>query len=99
MTIKGTQENTAAPAVTSFETLIEELQSVVRNLESGSLSLEESLKAFESGVQLSRMGQKMLAEAEQKVEILANVNPEGRVETRTFQAGDTPGEGTGGPRA
>ncbi|MEA5444512.1 exodeoxyribonuclease VII small subunit [Gammaproteobacteria bacterium AB-CW1] len=50
-----------------FEQSLAELEGIVERLEGGELSLEESLKAFESGVGLTRQCQKALEEAEQKV--------------------------------
>jgi exodeoxyribonuclease VII small subunit len=49
---------------------LQELESVVEQLESGDLSLEEALKQFERGIKLTRKCQTTLKEAEQKVEIL-----------------------------
>ena len=46
------------------------LESLVERMESGDLSLEESLKAFEDGVRLTRECQQALQQAEQKVRIL-----------------------------
>lgn len=66
-----------------FDTLLERLQEVVRRLESGSLSLEESLRAFEEGVQLAGRGQAILDRAEKRVEILAR-GEGGTVEKRDF---------------
>ena len=53
-----------------FEDAFQKLDSIVKKLEDGNLSLEESLKAFEDGVRLSRFCFKKLDEAEKKVEIL-----------------------------
>ena len=53
-----------------FEDAFRKLESIVKKLEDGNLSLEESLKAFEEGVRLSRFCSKKLDEAEKKVEIL-----------------------------
>jgi exodeoxyribonuclease VII small subunit len=53
-----------------FEEAFQKLESIVKKLEEGNLSLEESLKAFEEGVRLSRFCSKKLDEAEKKVEIL-----------------------------
>jgi exodeoxyribonuclease VII small subunit len=47
-----------------------ELQTLVERLESGELSLEESLGAFEQGIRLTRECQTSLSQAEQKVQIL-----------------------------
>ncbi len=54
----------------NFEKSLEQLESLVAKMESGELSLEESLKAFEEGVKLSRDCQTRLTEAEQRVQIL-----------------------------
>ena len=53
-----------------FEDALSKLESIVGKLESGELSLEESLNAFEEGIRLSRICSKQLDEAERKIEIL-----------------------------
>jgi exodeoxyribonuclease VII small subunit len=53
-----------------FDKLMESLQQVVARLESGSLSLEESLAAYEEGVSLARRGHALLDGAEKRVELL-----------------------------
>lgn len=53
-----------------FETALNELEALVHNMESGELSLEDSLKSFEKGMQLSRDCQQALLQAEQKIEVL-----------------------------
>ncbi|MUK38893.1 exodeoxyribonuclease VII small subunit [Aliivibrio fischeri] len=58
------------PENLSFEAAIEELDSVVNQLESGDLPLENALKKFERGISLARAGQEKLTQAEQRVEIL-----------------------------
>lgn len=50
-----------------FEKSLEELEALVERMEHGDLTLEESLKDFERGIELTRACQKALAEAEQKV--------------------------------
>ena len=50
-----------------FERSLEELERIVKQMEDGELSLEESLKTFERGMELSRACQKALDEAEQRV--------------------------------
>tara|TARA_Y100001951_G_scaffold21522_1_gene16453 strand:+ start:5919 stop:6161 length:243 start_codon:yes stop_codon:yes gene_type:complete len=57
-------------AAPDFEHSLAELQSLVERLESGELSLEDSLTAFEQGIGLTRECQASLAQAEQKVQIL-----------------------------
>jgi exodeoxyribonuclease VII small subunit len=59
---------------TSFEDTLAELEQLVNRLERGDISLEESLQAFERGVNLTRTCQKALQEAEQKVQILIDKN-------------------------
>ncbi len=54
----------------SFETSLKELEKIVRGLEEGDLSLEESLKLFENGVKLSRECQERLNQAERRIEVL-----------------------------
>ena len=64
----------------SFEDALSELESLVETMEKGDLSLEESLKSFERGVELTRTCQKALKEAEQKVEILTANTPDAELE-------------------
>lgn len=54
----------------NFDGLMRQLQQIVARLEQADLPLEESLKAFERGVELSRKGQRILDDAEQRVELL-----------------------------
>lgn len=53
-----------------FEQALKELEDLVERMERGDLSLEESLKCFERGVELTRICQQALKEAEQKVQLL-----------------------------
>ena len=57
-------------AASDFERSLAELETIVEKLEQGDLSLDESLCHFERGVQLTRVCQSALKQAEQKVEIL-----------------------------
>jgi exodeoxyribonuclease VII small subunit len=57
-----------------FEGSLSELEAIVEKLEHGDLTLDESLKQFERGVQLARSCQGALKQAEQKVEILLRKN-------------------------
>jgi len=54
----------------SFEEALQQLTELVGKLESGKLPLEESVAAFESGVQLSRRCEALLDHAEQRLQIL-----------------------------
>lgn len=59
-----------APEAVDFEKSMSELEALVERLEHGDLPLEESLRAFERGVELTRTCQQALRQAEQKVELL-----------------------------
>ncbi|HUS33010.1 MAG TPA: exodeoxyribonuclease VII small subunit [Kofleriaceae bacterium] len=67
-----------------FDAILVRLREVVQKLESGELSLEQSLAIYEEGVQLARKGQHLLASAEKRVEIL--VSAAGGVETAPFSS-------------
>ena len=54
----------------SFESAMEQLETLVSKMESGDLSLEESLEAFEKGVHLTRFCQDRLQKAELKIQEL-----------------------------
>lgn len=58
----------------SFEESLTELENLVEQLESGELSLEDSLQAFEQGIKLTRECQQALSKAEQKVNLLLEKN-------------------------
>ncbi len=66
----ATNKKTEAPQKVDFERSLARLEEVVRKLENANLSLDEAMKLFEEGVQLSRECQKQLEEAEGRVEIL-----------------------------
>lgn len=68
----------------TFESSLEELERIVRNLEEGDLPLEKSLELFEQGVKLSRECQERLSQAERRIEILMRDN-QGRSATRLFE--------------
>lgn len=71
-------------ASTDFEQSLTALQELVERLETGELSLEDSLSAFEQGVSLTRECQAALAQAEQKVNLL--LERSGEVQTQPFDA-------------
>lgn len=60
----------------SFEEALAALTELVGKLESGQMPLEESVAAFETGVQLSRRCEALLDKAEQRLQILNNDNEE-----------------------
>ena len=63
-------KTTTAAKKPDFEGSLSRLEEIVGKLESANLSLDDAMKLFEEGVQLSRECQKYLEEAEGKVEIL-----------------------------
>ncbi len=65
---------TKKKATSSFEESLAELEQLVMKLERGDIPLEESLQAFERGVNLTRACQQALQEAEQKVQVLVEKN-------------------------
>jgi exodeoxyribonuclease VII small subunit len=73
------------PAEKKFETALEELEGVVEQLESGELSLEEALAAFEKGVGLVKYCNQKLADAERKVELLVR-DKEGKLKLKVLDS-------------
>ena len=67
-----------------FEASLDRLEQLVDQMEDGELTLEESLKAFEQGVKLTRECQQALKDAEQKVQLLMEQN--GELVTEPFVA-------------
>jgi len=53
-----------------FEDALGKLEDIVRRMEAGDMTLEESLKAFEEGIKLARLCSRKLDEAERRVEML-----------------------------
>lgn len=66
-----------------FEDCLQRLEEVVNQLERGEVPLEQALKLFEEGVQLSNSCRKELEEAEGKVEILLKQN--GKLQAEPFE--------------
>ena len=68
----------------SFEQAIEELQTIVTAMEEGNVGLDESLGLYERGVELVRLCNKRIDEAEQRV-LTVRVGEDGTVETVSFE--------------
>ena len=62
--------DSAGEPVPSFESALAELESIVTSMESGELSLEQSLAAYRRGAQLLQLCQSALRNAQQQVKIL-----------------------------
>lgn len=72
-----------ANANQNFESSLEQLERIVRELEQGDLTLEKSLELFEQGVKLSRECQERLGQAERRIEILMR-DSQGRPSVQPF---------------
>lgn len=69
-----------------FEKALEELESLIEQLESGDLSLDQSLQQFKRGVELTRHCQGVLEQAQQTVEQL--IDPTDESSAAPFEPGD-----------
>nr|HID58081.1 exodeoxyribonuclease VII small subunit [Desulfobacterales bacterium] len=67
----------------TFEEALKRLESIVQELESGDLPLEEAFKKFEEGVKLSRFCSEKLDQTEKKIEILLK-DDLGRIQAKPF---------------
>lgn len=67
----------AEPEALGFEEALKRLTTIVERLESGDLSLEQSLSLFEEGTRLSRSSQAQLDAAEKRVEELLAIDDKG----------------------
>lgn len=66
----------------TFDLILARLREAVERLESGELSLEQSLALYEEGVAMARRGQALLDQAEKRVELL--VSASGTIDTVPF---------------
>ncbi|WP_259783195.1 exodeoxyribonuclease VII small subunit [Aestuariispira ectoiniformans] len=69
-----------------FEQALQELETIVKALESGSVSLDESINAYERGAALKRHCEKKLAEARMRVEKIS-LGPDGAVDANETDIG------------
>jgi exodeoxyribonuclease VII small subunit len=72
-----------AKPMETFETSLDELEKVVRELEGGDLPLERSLELFERGMALSDLCRQQLEAAETRVEML--IRKEGKLTAEPFR--------------
>ncbi|HKJ22436.1 MAG TPA: exodeoxyribonuclease VII small subunit [Gammaproteobacteria bacterium] len=78
-------------ATPDFETALNELESLVEQMEQGQMGLDESLKAFERGIVLTRTCQQALKEAEQKVQVL--IEKDGKTELQPLDGAEESTDG------
>ena len=74
----------AAKEKKKFEEAVGELERVVEQLESGELSLEDSLAAFENGVRLVKLCNQKLTEVERKIELLVK-DKDGKLQLKPLE--------------
>jgi exodeoxyribonuclease VII small subunit len=68
----------------TFESCLDQLEKVVKELETGDLQLERSLELFERGMALSETCRKQLEEAETRVELL--IRKDGKLQAEPFRS-------------
>jgi exodeoxyribonuclease VII small subunit len=83
------------PKPPDFEQALNELETLVQRLERGDLPLDEALRTFERGVELTRHCRSALKAAQQRVDIL--LRRSGQVETEPFEVSKD--ESDAGPEA
>lgn len=81
---------TRDPEQPDFEQALDELEKIVERLEHGDLPLEEAMKTFERGVELTRHCQTALKAAQQRVEILLKRNGQPQIEPFTTDEDEAP---------
>lgn len=69
----------------SFEEKMQKLEQIVGELEKGDLNLDDSVKKFEEGINISKECNKILEDAEKKITILVKKD-DGEVEEENFVA-------------
>ena len=70
----------------NFETAVEDLETIVEQMEEGDLSLEQAMVEFEKGVKITRECQQALQQAEQKVKVL--IEKQGEFELIDFDTNE-----------
>lgn len=66
----NTQSSTGPVLPQDFETALAQLETLVAQMENGTLALDQSLAAYEQGVELAKICQRRLDQAEQQVKVL-----------------------------
>ncbi len=69
-----------------FEDALEKLEDIVKKMEVGDMSLDETLKSFEEGIKLIRFCSAKLEETERRVELL--LEKENTLQVKRFQGDD-----------
>ena len=74
-----------SPAPPRFEDALRELDTILRDLEEGAVSLEDSLARYERGVGLLRQCYGQLKDAEHRVKMLTGTKEDGSPELQSFE--------------
>jgi len=93
----GAAESASDSAAPAFEQILQELEGLVTQLESGDLPLDEALRTFERGVRLTRDCQAALTAAQQRVQLLLQRGESVAIEE--FDRGSVESTSTGGDAA
>lgn len=75
----------------TFEEAIQNLENIVNELETGKLTLDESVKKFEQGIKLSKHCNEILENAEKQITVLIE-NSNGEMEEEKFDTEDKEGD-------
>ncbi len=86
---KSVRKTKSEAAEIPFEQSFQDLQEIVAQLEQGQLSLDDSLKKYEQGIQHLRHCYSALDQAERKIELLVELDEQGRMVTRPFDGKQT----------
>jgi exodeoxyribonuclease VII small subunit len=68
----------------SFEAALKELEEIVKQMESGDLSLEDSVKKYESGMKISKFCLDLLDKTEKKITLVTR-DQDGRIKQEPFE--------------
>ena len=98
MAKKKPVEKSSETKVPSFEESVERLEHIASRLESGELTLDQSLGAYEEGVKLLRHAHELLKKTRQRVEVLSQIDEDGQpiTEPLEHQANTALGRRSGG---
>lgn len=72
----------------TFESMLQQLEDTVRKLEQGNLGLQDSLEAYQLGIDRLKRCHKILSEAELKIEMLSSVDEDGKPVTRSVEVSE-----------
>ena len=75
------------PPSNEFETAFQQLETIVKRLESEELPLDDALQLFEQGIRLSRLCNQKLEEVEKKIELIL-ADAKGQPRTEPFEEGE-----------